>query len=648
MKSIKKIIAVLGTLLLVILLTISLLTLFYYRNIFNKLEDLGLAIDEAKGSYLEMDLPIKVLNNVIQMDTSNGIDIDRAERMREAYIDNHKALLEKTETLNAKGKKIVDATEALIKWRLLFRDDYSTLMEAVDNASATIMELLPYIEALTPTEENKSNTIYEAMNKYLEIENSIKAASQQLDSLKRKTTDEYMHVNLWGYLVLILIAFTLGAILTKLLRKTIPYIMEGFKKLDRHHYDIDSLPRLHTQFSEEEMITNLVTSVLNEQAIIHQIKNIAGSKFLLTDVIDNIFEITKDVLSTDRIGVAFVDYSTNAVIAEHGVFKYNQILLGPGFKVSFKDTTLEKLIKGKESKITHDIYKELKRRPHSESLKLLKDEGIKSNMIIPVIVNDIVIALLFFSSCQEYNYDLKSLRLGENIAYELSSIISKTYLTQKMFIHVTRTFADIVEKKDPETGEHLNRMTSYSKVIAEGLLNHHNTSYSVNQSYVNDIENNAAIHDIGKVGVPDIILNKPGKLNSVEWQAMKQHTTIGAEVLFSLKESLKIFNNNFFEMAIEIAKYHHERWDGTGYPEGLSGLDIPLSARITAIADVFDAVSSKRVYKDPSSFEDTVALINQGSGTHFDPQLVEVFNQSLDKIRMIYEGEDANKNAQAS
>ncbi len=143
------------------------------------------------------------------------------------------------------------------------------------------------------------------------------------------------------------------------------------------------------------------------------------------------------------------------------------------------------------------------------------------------------------------------------------------------------------------------------------------------------------MHDIGKVGIPDSILLKPGRLSAEEFEIMKTHTTIGAETLLEVKR--KYPDNKFVEIGIKIAHYHHEKWDGTGYPEGLSGEDIPLSARIMAFADVYDALRSSRVYKEAYSHEESIEIIKQSGGTHFDPEILKVFLENEIEFKSTFE-----------
>ena len=183
--------------------------------------------------------------------------------------------------------------------------------------------------------------------------------------------------------------------------------------------------------------------------------------------------------------------------------------------------------------------------------------------------------------------------------------------------------AHLSESRDPATGEHLRRMKHLARVLAETLQTMPKYQSAVTPEFVKQIEISAMLHDIGKVGISDAILLKPGKLTAVERQEMQQHPLISSQCLRQIEE--KLGTANFLEMAHEIALYHHERWDGLGYPFGRRGEAIPLSARIVSIADVYDALVSERVYKPAFPHAQCVAMIREGAGTQFDPELVKVF-----------------------
>ena len=145
----------------------------------------------------------------------------------------------------------------------------------------------------------------------------------------------------------------------------------------------------------------------------------------------------------------------------------------------------------------------------------------------------------------------------------------------------------------------------------------------------------APLHDIGKIQVPDLILNKPGKLSEDEFEAMKAHTTAGADMIRHAMDMVSESDSGYLKEAMNLANFHHEKWDGIGYPRGLKGEEIPLSARIMAVADVFDALVSKRSYKDGFPFEKAMAIIEEGAGSHFDPRIVGAFRQASEEVREV-------------
>jgi HD-GYP domain-containing protein (c-di-GMP phosphodiesterase class II) len=183
----------------------------------------------------------------------------------------------------------------------------------------------------------------------------------------------------------------------------------------------------------------------------------------------------------------------------------------------------------------------------------------------------------------------------------------------------------LAESRDAETGEHLERLRAYSQILAEDLAVTGPYTSQITGTFLRDFALSTPLHDIGKVGIPDSVLRKPGRLDLDEFDVMKQHTIIGAEAL--LAAARQSVYGEFLLMAADIARSHHEWFDGTGYPDGLAGLDIPLPARIVAVADVFDAMTSRRVYKDEQAANEAREAIIQGSGGHFDPHVVNAFER---------------------
>lgn len=196
--------------------------------------------------------------------------------------------------------------------------------------------------------------------------------------------------------------------------------------------------------------------------------------------------------------------------------------------------------------------------------------------------------------------------------------------------------ASLAETRDSDTGNHILRTQHYVKALAEHLRTKPKYAGQVSDEWVHLVFKSAPLHDIGKVGIPDRILLKPGKLTDDEFEIMKTHTSLGRDAIEHAEKQLgkKV---DFLSMAKEIALSHQEKWDGSGYPDGLKGEAIPLSARLMAMADVFDALISRRVYKEPMPSQDAFELMIKGKGKHFDPELVDAFLEIKDQFLEIAE-----------
>ena len=205
------------------------------------------------------------------------------------------------------------------------------------------------------------------------------------------------------------------------------------------------------------------------------------------------------------------------------------------------------------------------------------------------------------------------------------------------------SLAKLAESRDDETGKHLERVRNYCKLLAEYLGEHTEYASQITTTFVDNIYQASPLHDIGKVGIPDAILLKPSKLTAEEFEIMKGHPVLGAQTLKAVVNQYP--NNPLINMGIEITRSHHEWWDGSGYPDRLAGKVIPLSARIMSVADAFDAMRSKRVYKPSFSLDETRELIRMGSGTHHDPLVVKAFLTLQEKFNETFEelNEEAEK-----
>lgn len=195
--------------------------------------------------------------------------------------------------------------------------------------------------------------------------------------------------------------------------------------------------------------------------------------------------------------------------------------------------------------------------------------------------------------------------------------------------------AKLAEYRDEGTGTHLERIREYAKIIAEEMAKNPRYAGHITPEFIDDIYQSSILHDIGKVGIPDAVLLKPGRLSDEEFDVIKRHTNLGGDAIKAIE--LQIEGQSFLALGKEIAYNHHEKWDGSGYPRGLNGEDIPLSARIIALADVYDALTTKRFYKEAYTHEKSRQIIIDLKGTHFDPEVLDVFlalADEFDRIRL--------------
>lgn len=219
---------------------------------------------------------------------------------------------------------------------------------------------------------------------------------------------------------------------------------------------------------------------------------------------------------------------------------------------------------------------------------------------------------------------------NEALEYRVRQRTKELVRTQEVTIE---SLAALAEYRDPETGGHIRRTSLYVQALAGKLKYHPKFAHQLDEQIITQLVMSAPLHDLGKVGIPDDILLKPGKLTDREMEIMKKHVQLGYEAIRA--SEVRLGKDSFLRYAREIVLTHHEKWDGTGYPNGLKGEDIPLAGRLMAVADVYDALISRRVYKPPFAHSKAVAIIQEGRGTHFDPEIVDVFTRIHKEFKMI-------------
>ena len=217
----------------------------------------------------------------------------------------------------------------------------------------------------------------------------------------------------------------------------------------------------------------------------------------------------------------------------------------------------------------------------------------------------------------------------------LSAVRKKSKQIDKLQGGLLLVLADIIESRDKCTGDHIRKTAAYTRIILESLQKRGDYKDKITNEYISNVERAAPLHDIGKINIPDAILNKDGPLNDDEYETMKGHAEAGYHIILKAIESLD--ESGYLQQAKHMAHSHHEKWDGSGYPQHLKGEEIPLSARIMAVADVFDALTSRRSYKDPFPFEKAISIISEGAGRHFDPTIVEAFLAEKEEVKRVAE-----------
>lgn len=419
-------------------------------------------------------------------------------------------------------------------------------------------------------------------------------------------------------------------ILNNRVKKYIKKVVKKIGDISDNIY-ISEVPVDKAVFEEDVMINNSIHNI----NLVQSIYDIFKHSPINTSIEDFTFTVGPylcNLFNSQRFAVAFIDWETENVIAEVAYISNPNIVpkLNAGFTQKLTDISLGEMVR--ENKLTR-IINDLEERynlTQSASTKLILDEGFKSNLTALATINSRPFGFFFLSSEKKGNYTERDAKLFASISSMLSYRLYHSLTVQRLLSYFGNSLVNLVEFKDNETGNHIKRVSMYAKIIAEEL--------KLSPKLVREIYEFAPLHDIGKVGIPDAILLKPGKLDPEEWEIMKTHVTNGVKIIEQFqKDARSIMEPQSLVVMKNIIAEHHERWDGKGYPDGKKGEEISIEGRIVALADVFDALTTKRPYKDAFPFEKAVEMIIQERGTHFDPNVVDAFLKKIVDIRMVYE-----------
>lgn len=356
------------------------------------------------------------------------------------------------------------------------------------------------------------------------------------------------------------------------------------------------------------------------------------------DTLRYIYRTFSAFIPYSHIGIALLKDDGRSLEASYGISDPTIRRLPKkliGLKVALNETSIGKVIETGTPRVIDDLpgYCAGTHRIYNN---ILLENGIRASITLPLSINGRPVGVIFFSSTQANIYTDEHVAFLRIIANSIAISFSKSIFIDELLYSNILALTKLAESRDEDTGEHLERMKIYSRAVADFLLEDNVYPDRLTTGLARDIERFSPMHDIGKVGIRDGILLKPGKLTDEEFTEMQKHTVYGAEVLRTAEENMVKQGRSLFSIGIEIAEGHHEKWDGSGYPYGKAGEEIPLSARIVMVADVFDALTSVRPYKPAFSFERSYQMILEKSGSHFDPAVIASVTRHRDRLYAYY------------
>ncbi len=437
----------------------------------------------------------------------------------------------------------------------------------------------------------------------------------------------------WTYAFLVIASLFLIVKLFKsgrLFLYSIDKILKKVSYMSENMY-ISKIPLEEPRFEEDVQLNRSISNINDILSIYETFKHMPMN-YSVEDFIYGVGPYLCNIFNSQRFSVAFIDWESQDVIAEVAYISKPGVVpkLTEGFSQKLNETSLGEMVAKNETTRIINNFKERQEKTGSLSLKLLLEEGFNSNITQMLSINSRPFGFLFLASDKNYNYTEKDAKLFASISTVISYRLFYSLTIQRAFAYFGNSLVNLVEFKDSETGNHIKRVANYSKIIAQQL--------NLHPKKVREIFEFSPLHDIGKIGIPDSILLKPSRLDSREWEVMKKHVTYGLMIIENFEKQVRSIIQESSLLTIKnIIADHHERFDGKGYPVGKKGDQISIEGRIVALADVFDALTTKRPYKEVMSFEEALEVIVSENGTHFDPKIVEAFLTKIEDVRKVYE-----------
>lgn len=404
-------------------------------------------------------------------------------------------------------------------------------------------------------------------------------------------------------------------------------------------YRSEPRPLPQVRWEEEAETLRAIETVASQVLADRRISEM-GSGDSLEQLVEQLYDLLSGSVPCDRVAMAFLDPIGN-VIAESAFTVMDRVYLDPGFTERLENTTLGRVAEQRTPRIINDLQYHYDYVHSSRPTEWLLREGLRANITMPIILGDECIGFLFVTSRDANVYTQEHADFLAHVTNLLGDKLYSSYKVQQLIAKTAEGFVTLTREKDNETSNHIVRMSRYSYLIAKQLFSY---GHSITPRFMREILWFAPLHDIGKIGIPDDVLTKPGALNESEWNQMKQHVSIGENVIGSMNRGLKgAIAQGILDTGFEIVSTHHERWDGNGYPRGLVGEAIPLAGRIVAVADVFDALTSRRPYKPAFSVERALNILREERGKHFDPEVLRAFFDvlpSVESVRAAFSDED--------